>query len=600
MFVDSHVQFRDLDIFAKKLGLFYNGKEKIGSSFGFALTMIYILASFFIFIYYTISIVKKEDLQVNDSTEYSKDVPSIDLNNSDLFYFAFGVENAGNASRFIDERIYRARAVFYYGEKGSSGGTFETIEYRDLNIEKCNMQKFGKDYQHLFEVGEFDDSYCISNLDLTLIGGFIYNKFSCIRIFIYPCFNTTKNNNKCKPQEEIDKVLAGGYFSILLKDIGLNPNNHSYPILPTIQDFYTSISKDFYKDVIFNYEITDVITDDGIFYEKKKTERYLKYDRVKESFYLRNDTEYYYKGKSICKVEIRLSDNIHVQRRVYKKFSNVLSTTGGYMQMIYTIFMLLSLIPNQFKLETIIVNGLLNLSANNREANMSIKYHLNKGARNSRISNMIPDNGKSNLSRRLYNSHFNSNIIPVNIEEEKFSNNYNDQRDESSKIIKLRKKERNNLIKDNSSIFRDKSRGRNSSFIEHSINNISKIEMYPKSTEPNIINPDNLSFNKGSNNNFFLPNNIDKRRSIMLNKAKTKELKEIHFNIIEYYCIGKCYEKKRQKIDTFNKCISLYKEQMDIINIFKDFLKSRTNLFEKQTLNEEMKIFLRQTNINNM
>ena len=131
--------------------------------------------------------------------------------------------------------------------------------------------------------------------------------------------------------------------------------------MPTIQDFYTTISKDFYKDVIFNYEITDIVTDDGIISESKKTERYLKFDRIKESFYLRNDTEYYYKGKSICKVEIRLSDNIHVQRRIYKKFASALSTTGGYMQLIYTIFMLLSLIPNQFKLETIKVNGFINL-----------------------------------------------------------------------------------------------------------------------------------------------------------------------------------------------------------------------------------------------
>ena len=55
--------------------------------------------------------------------------------------------------------------------------------------------------------------------------------------------------------------------------------------------------------------------------------------------------------------------------------------------------------------------------------------------------------------------------------------------------------------------------------------------------------------------------------------------------------------KKKKKIDTFNKCIRLYKEQMDIINIFNGFLTSKTNLFEKRTLNEEMKIFLKQTNI---
>ena len=146
MFVGYCSQIGDLDIFAKRLGLFYNGREKIGSPFGLTLTIIYILASFFIFIYYTLSIIKKEELQVNDSTEYSSDVPYINLNNSDLFYFAFGVENAENASRFVDETIYRARAVYYYGKKNTSGGAFNTIEYRDLKIEKCKIEKFGKNY----------------------------------------------------------------------------------------------------------------------------------------------------------------------------------------------------------------------------------------------------------------------------------------------------------------------------------------------------------------------------------------------------------------------------------------------------------------------
>ena len=593
MFVDSYSKIQELDIFAKKLGLFYNGREKIGSSFGLALTIIYILVSLFIFIYYTVSTIRKEDLQVHDSTEYSSSTPSINLNNSDLFYFAFGVENAENASRFVDETIYRARAVYYYGKKNTSGGAFNTIEHRDLKIEKCKAEKFGKNYQHLFTQGEFDDSYCVSNFDLTLIGGFIYDEFSCIRILIYPCKNTSANNNHCKPQEEIDRVLAGGYFSILLKDIGLNPNNHSYPVLPTIQDFYTTISKDFYKDVIFSYEITDIISDEGIFYEKKKKERFLKYDKIKESFYLRNDSEFYYQGKSMFKLEIRLSDNIHVQRRSYKKMANAFSTTGGYMQMIYTIFMLLSLIPNKFKLETIIVNGLLKLSANNKEANLSMKYHFN---RNSRISNIMIDNGKKKFNSRFQINNLNPNIN-LNYEEEKFfSNNNNEQKEEFNNILKIKNNNFPNSVKDSSPINKEKEKEKEIPIIDQSINNMSKIEIYPKSTGLNIINADNLSFNKASNKPMF-QNSSKRKSSCSINKTQTVFSKGINFNIIEYYCIGKCFKKKQKKIDTFNKCIDLYKEQMDIINIFKDFLKNRTNLLEKKTLKEDMQIFLRQTNI---
>lgn len=574
MFFQPVCNISDFDIFAKKLGLYHNGKEKIGSFFGFLLTMIYIIVSLAIFTYYTISIIKREELQVRDSTEYSKETPYMNLNNSNLLYFAFGVENSVNASRFVDETIYRARAVFYYGEK-NSGGAFEQKEYRDLKIEKCKMEKFGEEYQHLFTKGEFDDSYCVDNFDLALTGGFLYNKFSCIRILLYPCVNKTENNNHCKPQEEIDKVLAGGYFSVLLKDIGLNPTNYSFPILPTIQDFYTTISKDFFRDVIFNYEITEVQSDYGIFYEEKKTERYLKFDKVKESFYLRDDKNYYYKGKNMCKIEIRLSDNIHVQRRSYKKMSNVFSTTGGYMQVLYSIFMLFSLIPNKFNLEKIIVNNLLNINFTNNKNNnnFSPTFH-----------NLIAQNSRNFIKRKNNTSITNHNMTIDLKNKENKNNGLNSQPKEFINITNNSKK-----VPLNKGINSD-DKIKNISFIEQS-NNASKNEMFPQNIDLNIINCDKISFSKSNSHKFLF--NYPKENSFFYNE-KGKEIKEAHFNIFEYYCFGKCFSKNK-KIELFHKGCLLYRNEMDIIHIFKHLLDMEKSFNEKKSLKEDLKIFTKQT-----
>ena len=556
----------EYDIFAKRLGLFYNGKEKLGSYFGLALTIIYIIFSLTIFSYYTIITIKRVDLQVHDSTEYSNDVPYINLNNSNLLYFAFGVENANNASRFVDETIYRARVVFYYGEK-NEGGAFETIEYRDLKIEKCKVQKFGEEYQHLFTSGEFDDSYCVDNFDLALIGGFIYNKFSCIRILIYPCINTTSNNNHCKPQEEIDAVLAGGYFSVLLKDVGLNPNNYSNPILPTIQDFYTTISKDFFKDVIFNYEITEIQTDSGIFYEQIKHERFIKFDKIKESFYTRSDKDYYYKGKNICKVEVRLSDNIHVQRRSYKKMSSVFSTTGGYMQVIYTIFMILSLIPNQFNFQTIIVNSLLNIDFKN----------INKSKNNNNI------NMHRNIIFENFNKDHSKNIVYVK------QNFHNIKHSENGFILKRSKKVSDlNLVKKMKSYEPNHFRQTNNKSINEPFNNISKVGMIPHNSEFSV---EKMSGVKSlSNKNLY---HFPKENSFF-NKIKGKGIRQIKFNIFQYYCFGHCFNQKK-KIELFNKGALLYREQLDIIHIFTHLLDIEKTVTEKNNLTEEMKILAKQT-----
>jgi hypothetical protein len=71
-------------------------------------------------------------------------------------------------------------------------GAFVTKEYRDLKIEKSKVEKFDEKYQDLFTKREFDGFYCEDNFDLSLIGGFIYNQFSCIRTLLYPYVNIHK------------------------------------------------------------------------------------------------------------------------------------------------------------------------------------------------------------------------------------------------------------------------------------------------------------------------------------------------------------------------------------------------------------------------
>ena len=89
------------------------------------------------------------------------------------------------------------------------------------------MEKFGENYQHLFIKDELNNSYCLKdlNLNVTLAGEYKYERMTYIRIRIYPCVNSTENNNSCKSQEEIDNYMSSGYFSIILKDFGLNPSN---------------------------------------------------------------------------------------------------------------------------------------------------------------------------------------------------------------------------------------------------------------------------------------------------------------------------------------------------------------------------------------
>ena len=80
----------------------------------------------------------------------------------------------------------------------------ETVNTTSLPIERCDVKNFGKNYQHLFTKNELNSSYCLKdfNYTLTFTGGYKYEKFTYIRLRIYPCVNSSSNNNSCKPQKK--------------------------------------------------------------------------------------------------------------------------------------------------------------------------------------------------------------------------------------------------------------------------------------------------------------------------------------------------------------------------------------------------------------
>jgi hypothetical protein len=151
--------------------------------------------------------------------------------------------------------------------------------------------------------------------------------------------------------------MSSGYFSIILKDIGLNPSNYSIPVLPTLQDLYTTIDKRIYKNYILNLGVTEIHTDIGLFQESIKKQKYLQFRKGMETFTFRDEEEYY-RGKSVIIAQLKLDDNINVQTRSYIKIPEIFSSIGGYMQLMNTAFILLSIIINKFDLELKILNSI--------------------------------------------------------------------------------------------------------------------------------------------------------------------------------------------------------------------------------------------------
>ena len=185
--------FLFFDIYSKSAGFYYNNQERIGSYFGLFLTCVYVLCSIFFFTYNFIMVIKRQELNVYDSTIYSEQIPSMNINSNNL-YFAFGLEDPIKLNRFIDETVYYPQIL--YIDRIKINGEFQTVFKKSLEYERCKEENFGTNFQHFFSKNELNGSYCLKdfNYNLTMSGGYKYDKMTYIRIKIFPCKNSTENN----------------------------------------------------------------------------------------------------------------------------------------------------------------------------------------------------------------------------------------------------------------------------------------------------------------------------------------------------------------------------------------------------------------------
>lgn len=554
------IHFLDFDIYSKPIGFFYRDKERIGTVFGFILTILYLIICLSLFVFYTLTTINKSDMKVHDSFLYQKEAPEMKINSS-YFYFAFGVENyLTGYTRFIDETIYYPRVEYVH--KVKEGTIFKTIEKKSLNFERCKSEKFGKDYEDLLVNGELNNSYCINDLNLTLSGNFKFDKLSYIQINIHPCANSTENNNHCKPKEVIDEYLSGTFVSILAKDIGLEPSNYTHPVVPQFQDIYSTIDKSYFRDFVVFYGITEIQTDKGLFYEQIHKDRYINLMKTTQGIYYQ-ELKNYYEGESMCEIQIRMSDDIRIQKRTYRKMSEVFAITGGYMQLISTIFSIITFLSNKIDHEVRLVNSIFNFYPNQKK--VTLKHKLQKFY----IGHDLKNNKNYSFSKvrneSISMSNKRNSIINVN-KKNVFQVYSNEVSSPSIGIIRKKENVHNGKFSESSS--KDKE---NSNYM-----NV-KNERASSNNESNKSKIAFLTFGMNSNSphkkrNIFNKSLIIKKKESIAESKNRK--KSLEFSPIDYYCFSKF--KNNEEIKLFNLAIAFYKQKLDVIYLFHIIL-----LFEK-------------------
>lgn len=175
--------FEDIDLFGMEAEVYFKGKSKRSSTLGKILTILYGILYAAFFIYKLVRMLKKVDVTFYETTTFTGEIPSLYLDN-DMFYGGFGLMDVRTGGTFVDPTVYTANAVFFHQKK--VGNTFDGA-FDPVELEVCDINKFGKNHQSIFSDKNVDKLYCFKKMDYTIAGHTTYDIYNYFQIFFYPC-----------------------------------------------------------------------------------------------------------------------------------------------------------------------------------------------------------------------------------------------------------------------------------------------------------------------------------------------------------------------------------------------------------------------------
>ena len=539
---------QEIDLYSRKLELYYNGKPEKASRIGAIFTLIYISIFITIVLYKVLKMLEKQNGTFYVTYEYEKEPPSIKLSNEN-FYGGFALENPKTYDEFIDETIYYPKA--YYKRAEIHGKSWDWY-VKEIELEKCQIEKFSSFHRDKFKGKELNNLYCFKEVNETLMGHYSYDNYSLFFISLFPCINSTKNNNHCKPLEVIDYYLKGTFVSIQMQDIELTPQNYDFPYIATTRDIYYTISKKLFQEIQIFFQIVNVETDTDIIgftdFRSFKTERLLKYDSMNAMNHI-IEGNLYETGESFCDITLKLSHNILAQRRTYIKLFDILGNIGGLMEVIFSLLKLVSSFSTKILYEESLVNNLF-------EFNLSKKAILiNNKERNYLLKNKF--SFKQIPKKR---SHAKSITPGVHIfinEEDKISQSNNQNNED---ILNINKMNNDSLIMMNS-LHR---KNGNILMIDRKGNINNKKDITQKKLDNEI---ERKKYYKSDRNIFNFMNCKDE---IENGSPKRKVITEIRINrTCLYICFF--YVRKRKNLQNIllNEGMKLIIEKLDLLNLFR-------------------------------
>lgn len=535
----------DLDYFKTKFVFSFQNETTIKSNLGLLFTLISVGIIIAITIVEGNSFLFRTSSNINISYNYYPNIPNITLGVDYSFSFY-----SSQLKYLMDERFYITNIYNLLQTRNNSNNQEKYLQRIKLGIIECSkkpkvIEIFSKNgiTENLFNRTNYNQHYCMNADNITIGGSYYQNYFSNIYLEIKRCVNSTLNNNHCHSDDEITNSMIGNQIEIYYVDSYPSVENFNNPLSHLFISYYVKLDPTMYFQNDIYFSTIKIKSDIGTFFA---------YDSTVQNYFLLQANPGQYQAKNYKTMVARIYMNVGeyevIYNRYYMKLQELLGLIGGSLQFVLFFCIVISEFFNEYKLNEIIINSLVNF--NNEEEKIIMQLSKNNLAKSKNTlidKNEIKiDNKDQNLKfhyNKEYKIKYHNEIIGNNIN----LNEKNNQNNENNLVTSFKQKNVNN--------FRLSKVFRNTIQLED-ILNISDVVIEESNSQKG--NNQNINEENASDN----ASKLTKNKELYNNENKNKSLNENNSSKTNYENIQNLVEE----VDKINNSRNLIKDENQSIS----------------------------------
>ena len=339
--------FKRLDLFGIRPTVYFEGKRKSGTLFGFALTLQFLIFTTICFWYFGKDFYYSKNPIIRTREEFVSDPEKIVLD-PEATPIILELNSPLGDIYFTDPRMITVNVSQLTIAK-SFNETIITSEHYPMEIcTRDHFKKLDKISQQYFLQRNLQNFFCIPRdlKNLTMAGSFDQDFFQHFFFNISIC----QNSNNCLPKSEIKNIMRQGFIGIYFLDLAVDVNDYEQPHNPQPKELFTNFDLKTLKEVDLFFRNQYIYTDDGAIFSSSRVQKI-------SSFSTSTIITFNEENDNFLMINFKVKQERGITERVYSKLQDVLARIGGFLNFFYLISMIINhFYSNLFVVARIIEN----------------------------------------------------------------------------------------------------------------------------------------------------------------------------------------------------------------------------------------------------